>query len=211
MGGPPAGGPFLRKKTIYFSSYGGLNDPSHPFSRLNSDLSLFLSFNSRANVVIATRAGYGKTFGKYEFYQAQFLGATENLRGEPYVTTADTFYTTGIPDMVSADNHTTYALVTLEGKEEDLEQAAPHLRDVVRSTDVEVYVIGQAAVFFDTQTASAEDLVRVERFTFPIVFVLLVLVFGSLIAAGVPLVLGAAGVVVSLAILSVISRLGLRK
>ena len=51
-----------------------------------------------------------------------------------------------------------------------------------------------------------EDLVRVERFTFPIVFVLLVLVFGSVIAAGVPLVLGAAGVVVSLAVLAVLGR-----
>ncbi len=64
-----------------FDSYGGLNDVSRRFSRLSSDISLFLSFNSRANVVIATRAGYGKTFGNYEFYQAQFLGATENLRG----------------------------------------------------------------------------------------------------------------------------------
>ncbi|HVW61264.1 MAG TPA: BamA/TamA family outer membrane protein, partial [Puia sp.] len=64
-----------------FGSYGGLNDVSHRFSQLNSDLSLFLSFNSRANVVIATRVGYGKTFGDFEFYQAQFLGATENLRG----------------------------------------------------------------------------------------------------------------------------------
>ena len=35
---------------------------------------------------------------------------------------------------------------------------------------------------------------RVERFTLPIVFVLLVLVFGSLVAAGLPLVLGAASV-----------------
>lgn len=64
-----------------FSGYGGLNDVSHRFSQLNSDLSLFLSFNSRANVVIATRVGYGKTFGDFEFYQAQFLGATDNLRG----------------------------------------------------------------------------------------------------------------------------------
>ena len=74
----------------------------------------------------------------------------------------------------------------------------------MRSNVVEVYVIGQAAVFFDTQKASTEDLVRVERFTFPIVFVLLVLAFGSAVAAGLPLVLGAACVVVGLAV----TRLG---
>jgi len=64
-----------------FGSYGGLTDASRHFSQLNSDISLYMSFNSRANVVIATRAGYGKTFGNFEFFQAQFLGATENLRG----------------------------------------------------------------------------------------------------------------------------------
>jgi len=64
-----------------FSSYGGLNGKSHPYSQLNTDLSLFTSFNTRGNVVISTRVGWGKTFGQHEFYQAQFLGATENLRG----------------------------------------------------------------------------------------------------------------------------------
>ncbi|HTI09389.1 MAG TPA: BamA/TamA family outer membrane protein [Puia sp.] len=64
-----------------FSSYGGLNEESHRYSQLNSDLSLFTSFNTRGNVVISTRVGWGKTFGKYEFYQSQYLGGTENLRG----------------------------------------------------------------------------------------------------------------------------------
>jgi hypothetical protein len=64
-----------------FSAYGGLGHVSNNFSRLQSELSLFISFNTRKNVVIATRVGYGKTFGHYEFYQAQFLGATDNLRG----------------------------------------------------------------------------------------------------------------------------------
>jgi hypothetical protein len=64
-----------------FSSYGGLNDQSHHYSQLNSDLSLFTSFNTRGNFVISTRLGWGKTFGQYEFYQGQTLGGTDNLRG----------------------------------------------------------------------------------------------------------------------------------
>jgi len=64
-----------------FGTYGGLNDHSRAYSQLNTDLALFTSFNTRAAVVIATRVGWGKTFGNYEFYQAQFLGATDNLRG----------------------------------------------------------------------------------------------------------------------------------
>jgi hypothetical protein len=67
--------------TTRFSSYGGLNDVSHAYSRLNTDLALYTSFNTRANVVIANRVGWGKSFGGYEFFEAQDLGETENLRG----------------------------------------------------------------------------------------------------------------------------------
>jgi hypothetical protein len=63
------------------SSYGGLNAESHHYSQLNTDLALYTSFNTRQRVVIANRVGWGKTFGQHEFYQSQFLGLLENLRG----------------------------------------------------------------------------------------------------------------------------------
>lgn len=132
--------------------------------------------------------------------------AAARLREEPHVTKVETFYSTGIPDMVSPDNHTTYAWVTLAGNDNDLEHDTPRMRELVRSDAVDTYLIGNAAVNYDIEKASAEDLVRIERFTFPLVFVLLVLVFGSLVAAGVPLVLGAATVVVSLASLWVVGQ-----
>lgn len=133
--------------------------------------------------------------------------ALANLDRDPAVSKTEGFYSVGIPDWVSPDNHTTYAFVTLQGTEEELEQATPRLRAAVRSNDITVYFIGQAATFYDTQKASADDLVRVERFTFPIVFVLLILVFGSVVAAFVPLVLGAAGVLVSLALLYIVAQI----
>ncbi|HEV2481856.1 MAG TPA: BamA/TamA family outer membrane protein, partial [Puia sp.] len=67
--------------TTRFGSYGGLNDASHPYSQLNTDLALYSSFNSRAGLVIANRVGWGKSFGQYDFYQGQFLGSLEGLRG----------------------------------------------------------------------------------------------------------------------------------
>jgi hypothetical protein len=64
-----------------FGSYGGLNDASHPYSKLNSSLALYTSFSTKADLVLATRVGWGRTFGQYEFYEAQTLGALEDLRG----------------------------------------------------------------------------------------------------------------------------------
>jgi len=60
----------------------GLNDASKNLTQLNTDMSLYLSFRRKANFVIATRFGAAKNFGEgFEFYQAQYLGGTENLRG----------------------------------------------------------------------------------------------------------------------------------
>jgi len=64
-----------------FATYKGLGSVSNDYSRIHSELSLFTSFNRNAGLVISTRVGYGKTFGKYEFFQAQYLSGTENLRG----------------------------------------------------------------------------------------------------------------------------------
>lgn len=132
--------------------------------------------------------------------------ALANLDQDPLVTKTEGFYDVGLPDWVSPDNHTTYAWVTLAGSDEALEEATPRLRSLIRSDDVQVQFIGQAATFYDTQVASAEDLARVELITFPVVFVLLVLVFGSLVAAVTPLLLGAASVLVSLALLYLLAQ-----
>ncbi len=183
---------------------GGFSIPGTEFNTTSSILSRQLNLSSDKSALVVFNSPTLRV-SDASFYAA-VQRAVANLQREPYVSKVETFYTTGIPDLVSPDNHTTYALVTLEGNEDDLEQDAPRMRELVRSPDIDVYLIGQAAVFFDTQKASTDDLVRVERFTFPIVFVLLVLVFGSLVAAGVPLVLGAACVLVSLAVLAVIGR-----
>ena len=64
-----------------FTTYKGLGTYSNNYSQLNSNLALYISFSKRANFVIATRLGAGITYGKYEFFQAQYLSGTENLRG----------------------------------------------------------------------------------------------------------------------------------
>src|SRR5205823_10454584 len=118
----------------------------------------------------------------------------------PFVTKVESFYHPGLPPLVSKDNHTTYALVTLKGSENDLESKTPDLRKLAEAPPLVTHLVGQAAVNYDVEQASAEDLVRVERFTLPIVALLLVLVFGSVVAAAVPLVLGAASVTLALAL-----------
>ena len=58
----------------------GLNDKSYEFTQLNSDLSIYFNLFNNA-VVVADRIGGGHNFGDFEFFQAQYLGGEDNLRG----------------------------------------------------------------------------------------------------------------------------------
>lgn len=58
----------------------GLNDASYKVTQLNSDLTFHLTLIKKT-VVIANRIGGGHNFGDFEFYQAQYLGNEDHLRG----------------------------------------------------------------------------------------------------------------------------------
>jgi len=59
----------------------GLNDISKNITRLNSDFSFYLPLSRKGTSSLAFRFGAGHNFNGFEFYQAQYLGGTENLRG----------------------------------------------------------------------------------------------------------------------------------
>ena len=58
----------------------GLNDDSYTLTQLNSDFTFYLSIIPKT-LVLANRIGGGHNFGDFEFYQAQYLGSEDNLRG----------------------------------------------------------------------------------------------------------------------------------
>lgn len=59
----------------------GLQSTANNYAKLNTDLSIYISSNLPAKLVIALRFGGGITYGNYEYFQAQYLSGTHNLRG----------------------------------------------------------------------------------------------------------------------------------
>lgn len=59
----------------------GLNEASNSFTRFNTELALYWSFNYPSRMVWATRFGAGKNWGNYAYFQGQILGGMDNLRG----------------------------------------------------------------------------------------------------------------------------------
>jgi outer membrane protein assembly factor BamA len=59
----------------------GISNDSRNVTQANVDLRIFMSLAPQPGYVLATRFGWAKNFGDFEFPQAQYLGETDNLRG----------------------------------------------------------------------------------------------------------------------------------
>ena len=59
----------------------GIGNHTSNVTQLSTDLAVYISSNNPPKLVIALRFGGGINFGKYEFFQAQYLSGTDNLRG----------------------------------------------------------------------------------------------------------------------------------
>src|SRR5438045_2330083 len=138
-------------------------------------------------------------------FKDQVTRAADNLSRVKNVRSVQTFYSNDNPLLVSDDRHTTFALVPLEGNEGDIQELVPDLRDSLKDIALEHDVTGTPAVNNDLQVASEEDLQRSEKFTIPIVIILLLLVFRTVIAALLPLVIAVFSIVLALGAMYLVS------
>src|SRR5881275_1544145 len=125
--------------------------------------------------------------------------AESRLAALPGVRHIDSYYQTGTPLLVSRDRHSAITVVTLDGAEAEIEARVADVRATLADVHLEHYVTGQPASNIDVRQASQSDLRHAEMVTLPIVAVLLVLVFRTLVASAIPLLLGGASVVLALA------------
>ena len=112
------------------------------------------------------------------------------------------------PSQVSADRHTAYDIVFLDLPPDDSPDALPILRERLHDAPgLTVELAGGPAFYGDVQSVSEADLRRSEVISLPLAALALIFVFGSLVAAGVPLIVGGAAVVVALAGIFVVASL----
>jgi RND superfamily putative drug exporter len=110
------------------------------------------------------------------------------------------------PRQVSADGHTAYDIVLLDLSPDDsplaLDTVGPALGSAPGLT---VSLAGGPAFYGDVQTVSESDLRRSELISLPLAGLALLFVFGSVVAAGVPLAVGGAAVLIALALIYVLA------
>jgi RND superfamily putative drug exporter len=102
---------------------------------------------------------------------------------------------------ISEDGKKSYAVVTSDVSIDATRNVVDEVRSKVRSDKLDTYVTGAPAVYQDLEQASNEDVKDAEKYAFPFAVIILVFAFGTLVAAGVPVLIGGASVVTALAAL----------
>jgi RND superfamily putative drug exporter len=193
-------GGFLAPKAPKAVKGGGFIDPDSESAKAAAILDSQFNSSTFTSAVVVFHSGSATVDDPT--FEAQVTSGADALSKVPGVRNVQTFYANANPLLVSADRHTTFALVPLEGNEGDIQELVPDLRASVKQsvTDVSIehYVTGTPAVNSDLQTVSEEDLQRSEKFTIPIVVILLLLVFRTVVAAVLPLLIGVCSIVLAL-------------
>jgi RND superfamily putative drug exporter len=112
-----------------------------------------------------------------------------------------TFFGTGAPQLVSDDRRSTYAVLTLAGDEDQRTEGLGQIEDGFTAEGLETQVGGGTAINRDINDRVSADIARAETISMPILAVLLVIIFGSVAAAGLPLAIGVVAILGSFAAL----------
>ncbi|TEU03315.1 MAG: MMPL family transporter, partial [Dehalococcoidia bacterium] len=119
-----------------------------------------------------------------------------------------TYRSTGYPRFISADGHTTYVAIGVDGDHTETIMLVPDVREKLQpQPHVTMFVTGEAAVYYDVEMASMDSFKKAEIYTFPLVALVLILVFGSLVAAGLPLVIGGVSIALSMALVFLLTQI----
>ena len=99
---------------------------------------------------------------------------------------------------ISRDGHTAVIQAGANGTSNDMVRAAGDLNDELPAGDgVTVSLIGSSGMWSDFNEANKDAMLKSEMLSWPVTMAILVLAFGSLVAAGLPLVLTILGLVAS--------------
>lgn len=178
---------------------GGGFDGSGRDSELAKDLVVEEFGLSRATLIVVFEGD--ELSAKSETYQRAEEQALEPLREMEEIRSVTTYADTGDQRFVSEDGEKTYAVIGFNVSANETQGLVDEVRRKVRTGELTTYVTGASAVYLDITNASNEDIRRAEKYAFPLALVILVIAFGTLVAAGIPVLIGGASVLTALAAL----------
>ncbi|WP_062212524.1 MMPL family transporter [Streptomyces sp. NBRC 109706] len=182
---------------------GGFDDPASESSRAAAVIEE--RFGGESNLILLVGAPEGDVDAPGVERDARALLA--DLRAEPNLRQVFSYWDTGIPDLRSEDGRQALVFAHVLGDETEL---SANVEDIVdahtgdREDGLTVRAGGGGGVNHDMQTQLNRDLLLAEGIAVPLILVLLLIVFGSVVAALLPLAVGLIAMVGTFAGLAVL-------
>jgi RND superfamily putative drug exporter len=187
---------------------GGFEDPASDSSR--ADELLADRFDTGVpNLVLVVTAPDGADVDSPDVAAAG-RALTAELANEDHVDDVVGYWSDGgAPPLRSDDGDRALVVARIEGTDDEVDERIEHLTTAYqREADaggIAVEVGGSARVFNEVGTTIEEDLLTAEMIALPITLVLLVLIFGSVVAASLPLLVGMLSILGTFLVLQVLS------
>ena len=131
------------------------------------------------------------------------------LAAEEGVASVSSYWTLGSPPPLrSADGTRALVFASLEGTQDEMLERSEQIAEEYRGEfqGLQVAVGGEGAVFAEVNEVIEADLVKAESIAFPITLILLIIVFGSVVSALLPLGVGVVAIVGTFLVLDLLAR-----
>ena len=138
------------------------------------------------------------------------LELTNRLASEKYISFAGSYWSLGqVPPLKSTDGTQAMLLARITGTDDDVDDRVPTVLETYDKDfgPLTVAITGMGPVFREVGETIKADLARAETIAFIITAILMLLVFGGVIAASLPLIIGVISIVGTFLALRVISSI----
>lgn len=115
-------------------------------------------------------------------------------------------YNSGDNHMVSEDGGTIYTTVFINASLSDAMNLVPEIREPLKSDILDIWVTGGIAIYHDINVVSEKDLRQSELIAFPVILLALLIVFGTLFTAILPVVMGILSILVGSSLIYLASQ-----
>ncbi len=184
---------------------GGFTDPASESTKAQEQLNAKFGGATADIIILMSNNSLKATDPAFKDAATQLLAT---LKARPEVASVSSYYSTQSASFLSRDSHETFAVVQFAAQDAAVkDKDFKTIQHLITSPVLQTMVGGSVAVNSAVNTQVGVDLERAELITFPIVAILLLIVFGGLVAAGLPLLIGGVAILGAFAILRLLANL----
>ncbi len=187
-------------------SAGGWFDPGSESAQVTDRLAS--EFGEGKGALIALYHGTETSDARGDAFQAEVTSSLSGLTADPDVAGVVGYAQTGDPRFISNDGHAAYVVINLNVTDEASVPLLDRFESEIHQpgSGIELQLGGYAPLTRDSAAQSEQDLVQAETVSLPIAALVLIIVFSSILAAGIPLLVALLAIPTTLALVYVVGQ-----